>query len=270
MEGTIAGPIGSTVHFFRRLFVAALLALSVAPAAHAERTRMSAQDAYELGMRYLKRGYYVKALEQLERVRTYYRDDPYALRAELAIADLHFKKSEWDAARLAYEDFMRAHPRYRELDYVIYRYGVTLFKKAPGVAARDQTWTRQAVNAWTGFAARFPDSEHRSEVETDLQKARDRLARKELLIARFYDRRDAHTSVAGRVETLLADYPASPDRVEALALGGIAWAGLGELDRARDALTTLESEKGDARLVRRLRHAIHEAETAPEEPTGTR
>jgi outer membrane protein assembly factor BamD len=253
------------VKLLPRIVLALVLVAFASPPAFAERARMSAEDAYELGQRYLKRGYYVKALDQLNRVRTYYRDDPYALKAELAIADLHFKKAEWDAARLAYEDFMRAHPRYRELDFVLYRYGVTLFRKAPSVAAKDQTWTRQAVNAWTGFGARFPDSTHREAVETDLGKARDRLARKELLVARFYDRRKAHVAVAGRVEGILADYPASPDRREALALGGIAWAGLGEVDRAREALTTLEGEGASPILLRRLHAAIHDAEVAAAE-----
>lgn len=252
-----------------RLLVVGLVLAPLSAPARAERARMTAQDAYELGERYLKRGYYQKSLEQFQRVRTYFRDDPYALKAELAIADLHFKRNEWDAARLAYEDFMRAHPRYRELDYVVYRFGVTVFRKAPNVAARDQTWTRQAVHSWTGFAARFPDSTHREEVERDLGKARNRLAKKELLIARFYDRRHADRSVAGRVEAMLSDYPTSPDRKEALALGGIAWAGLGEVDRAREALTTLEGEGADPLLLRRLRRAIHLAETAPPEDAAT-
>jgi len=122
---------------------------------------MSAQEAYELGLRYLKNGSYTKALEQLNRVRTYYRDDPYALKAELAIADVQFKKNEWDSARVAYDEFQRAHPRYRDLDYVVYRLGLTLYRKAPTVAARDQTWTRQAVDTWTRFGARFPESDWR-------------------------------------------------------------------------------------------------------------
>jgi len=159
---------------------------------------MTAEEAYNLAQKQIKAGYYTKALEQLNRVRTYYRDDPYALKAELAIADVHFKKNEFDAARLAYEDFMRAHPRYGGLDYVVYRLGQTLIKKAPTVAARDQTWTRQAVNTWLGFANRFPNSEHKDEVEAELRKAQDRLARKELVVARFYARRGAWPAVLGR------------------------------------------------------------------------
>lgn len=226
---------------------------------------MSAQDAYDLGLRYLKRGYYQKALEQFNRVRTYYRDDPYALKADLAIADVHYKRNEWEAARLGYEDFMRAHPRYRELDFVVYRYGSTMFKQAPAVAARDQTWTRQALHAWTGFGSRFPDSTYAPEVDGDLGKARERMARKELLVARFYDRRGAWVSVGGRVDGILRDYPASPSRHEALGLGGVAWAHLGELDKARSAMATLDQEAPDSPAARRLRRELRLAEGDPRE-----
>ncbi len=226
------------------------------PEARAERPRMNAEEAYDLGVRYLKRGYYVKALEQLNRVRTYYRDDPFALKAELAIADVHFKKSEWDAARVAYDEFQRAHPRYRELDYVVFRLGMTLYRKAPTVAARDQTWTRQAVDTWTRFGARFPESTLRAEVEENLGKARARLARKELLVARFYERREAWGSVVGRIEPLLRSYPDSPDRALALGLLGEAYLGLDQPELAQAAAEKLRTEAPGSRSLSRLEKAL--------------
>ena len=186
--------------------------------------RLTAQQTFELGERYAKRGSLPKALEQYNRVRTYFRDDPYALKAELAIAELHYKKSEWDAARLAYEDFLKAHPRYTELDFVVFRLGMTLYQKAPVVAAKDQTWTRQAINTWTGFSSRFPASVHAVEAEKFLTKAQNRMGHKEILISRFYDRREAGPAVEGRSTRFLAQYTASPDRPEALTLLAIAYA----------------------------------------------
>lgn len=236
------------------LFLSAAL-LGSSPA-FAERARMTAEEAYALGERYLKRGSYVKALEQFNRVRTYYRDDPYALKAELAIADLHFKKNEWDAARIAYEDFMRAHPRYRELDYVVYRLGETLYQKAPRVASRDQTWTRQAVNTWAGFPSRFPESAWRPEVEERLQKAKDRLARKEYVIAEFYAKREAWVAVVGRVEPMLRQYPDSPDRIAALGLLGLAYQGTGRDDLAHATLERLKTEAPRSRATRKLAKAL--------------
>ena len=130
-----------------------LLATLIAPA-HAARKELSVAEQYELGLRYLKRGYYIKALEQFNRIRNYHRDDPISVKAELAIADVYYKKNEWDQARLAYDDFMRMHPRHPDLDYVVFRMGQSILKKAPKVAARDQTWTKQAVNTFAAFDRR--------------------------------------------------------------------------------------------------------------------
>lgn len=211
--------------FLSRLVLALLLTAGLcAQPALAAGSRLTAQQTYELGERFAKRGVTNKALEQFNRVRTYFRDDPYALKAELAIAELHYKKSEWDAARLAYEDFLRAHPRYVDLDIVVWRLGMTLYQKSPTVAAKDQTWTRQAVNTWTGFSSRFPSSAHIVEVDKFLGRARNRLGRKEILIARFYDRREAGPAVEGRTTGFLDQYPLSPDRSEGLTLLAVSYA----------------------------------------------
>lgn len=238
----------------RRLLV--LLAFVYAAAAEAAPRSITPQEAYELGLRYLNRGNYTKALEQFNRVRTYYRDDPASLKAEIAIADIHYRKNEWDAARIAYEDFMRAHPRYPELDFVVWRLGEVLLKKAPLIAARDQTWTRQAVNTWVGFSTRFPESKYLPEVDEALSKGRNRLARKEFVIADFYARRKAWPAVIGRVEGMLRQYPDSPDLPAALAMVAEAYAGTGSVEQARAAVEKLRSvapgHAGIARVERLL------------------
>lgn len=219
-----------------------LLAWSLPPAAEAAPKAVTAEEVYALGLKYLKRGYYTKALEQFNRVRTFFRDDPYSLKAELAIADIHYKKNEWDQARVAYEDFMRAHPRYAELDVVVYRLGMTLYKKAPIIPDRDQTWTRQVVTTWAGYAARFPESTHRDEVERLLGKARGRLAEKEFRVAAFYERRNAWTAVTGRIEPLLRTWPEYGGRAAALELLGTAHHHLGNVDAAAAAMETLRAD----------------------------
>ncbi len=235
----------------RGILVMVLLGFSTA---QAEREALTVEEQYELGQRYLKRGYYTKAIEQFNRIRNYYRDDPYSVKSELAIADVFFKKHEWDQARLAYEDFMRMHPRNPELDYVVYRIGLTLYKKAPRAAGRDQTWTRQAVNTWSGFEGRFPESEHQAEVQELLQECRERLAKKELVIAEFYESRAAWTAVLGRVDGLLRVYPTSEYVPDALELKAIAHASEGQSAQAAEVLTqltALDEERG-SRLERQL------------------
>lgn len=241
----------------RILLAALLLPLLWAGPADAKK-ELTVQEQYELGLRYLKRGYYVKAMETFNRIRNYHRDDPMAVKAELAIADLHFEKSEWDQARLAYEDFVRMHPRHPDVDYVLYRVGETLYRKAPRAAGRDQTWARQAVNTWSGFEARFPESDYRDDVLEKLDECRDRLALKELQIARFYERRDAWIAVEGRAEGLVRTHPESQHVPEALALLAEAHAWQGEAEAASKALTRLEA--ADPTLARRAADRVARAQ----------
>ena len=239
----------------RMLGVVLVLVLGSEPAL-AGRTQMTAEDTYNLGQRFLKRGYYLKALEQFNRVRTYYRDDPFALKAEIAIADMHFQKNEWDAARIAYEDFLKAHPRYSGLDYVLYPLGMTHYKKAPVIADRDQAWTRAAVNTWSTFTLRFPQSPYRPEVDKLLLKSRNRLARKEWIIARFYDQRHAPAAVEQRVLDLLRKYPDSPDVPRALALLGKAYAQQGNMEMAEAALQRLQEQYPGNGAIGKLKRSI--------------
>jgi outer membrane protein assembly factor BamD len=243
------------------MLTAIVAAAFLAGTAHAkERKELTVEEQYELGLKYLRRESYVKALEQFNRIRNTHRDDPYSVKAELAIGDVYYKKREWDQARLAYEDFMRMHPRHPDLDYVVYRMGLSLYRKAPLVAGRDQTWTKQAVHTWAGFEARFPDSEYKAEVAELLDVSRDRLARKELEIARFYVRRHAWAAVSDRAEGMLRTYPDSRHVSDALFLDGIA-ASYGQPDvlvwvrgrlEANDPDRLAKLDRRSARIAKRL------------------
>ncbi len=223
-----------------------LLTLLIGCAKPGARERQSVAQQYELGLKYMKRGVYLRALEQFNRVRNYYRDDPHAVKAELAIGDVYFKKAEWDQARMAYEDFARMHPRHPDLDYVVYRIGLSMYKKAPKAAGRDQTWTRQSLHAWSGFTSRFPDSKYRPEVEAKLTECRERLALKELWVARFYKRRKAWGAVTGRAEGLLRIYPKSEASLDGLQLLAEASAWQGHTDKARVAVEQLRKRDPEA------------------------
>ncbi len=247
----------------RRVLIACGLLAMLTHPADAARKKLTVADQYALGLRYMKRGYYVKALEQFNRIRNYHRDDPHAVKAELAIADVYYHKREWDQARLAYEDFGRMHPRHEDLDYVVYRIGMSIYQKAPVIAGRDQTWTRQALTAWSGYESRFAESDHRPEVSEHLDKCRERLARKELGIAEFYRRRKAPRAVAGRAEGLITRFPKSQHVPDALAL--LAWARTAQGDESgREAAMTRLREL-DPALARRTGWKIARQKVIEEE-----
>lgn len=239
-----------------RVVTAALVAAAIAlagPAHAAERWKsLSPAEMYEYGEKQLRRGYFDRALVVFNHLRNFHRDDPVSLRAELAVADVYFKQREYEQARLAYEDFARLHPRASDLDYVVFRTGLSVYKRAPRIAARDQTATWQAVNTWTGFEVRFPESEHVGDVEDYLAACRDRLAAKELHVARFYARDQKWLAVRRRAESALRQYPESRHAPEALLLLGTAHHAWGRVDDAQAARERLAESWPEAPELEQL------------------
>lgn len=237
---------------FVRLLVLVVALLAPFAADAGSKKDLTPEQRMERGDRFANNGNYTRALEEYNHVRNFNRDDPVSLDAELAIADLYFKKGDFEQAKLQYEDFARLHPRNAKLDWVVFRTGLCLFKRAPGIAGRDQTPTRQAVNTWTGFAERFAESEHKDEVAEMVGKARGRLARKELQVARFYAKRDAWVAVRRRTEGLAAKYPDASNVPEALALAAMAYHKTGDAEGASRARERLVAASPDSRWVERV------------------
>ncbi len=226
----------------------------------------TAVEIYEKGLRHMRRGYFTKALEEFNRVRNYHRDDPASVKAQLAIAEVHYKKGDFEQARFAFEEFSAYHPRHPDLDYVTYMIGMSIYRRAAKFAGRDQTATRGAVNMWTGFDSRFPESEHVEEVEKLRDRGRDRLAEKEVFVARFYARRDAWGAVRHRAEYLMRRYHDSPHAATGLLLLGTAFHSWGLVDEAVSVRGRLESEFPESRELKKLVRTLSgPAGEAPEE-----
>jgi len=231
----------------------------------------SMDELYESCTKNAERGYFTKALEICNRVRNVYRDSPLSTLAELTIADIYYKRGDYEQARIAYEDFSRLHPRHEKMDYVSYRIGLTIYKRSPAAAGRDQTSTRQAVNAWTGFDSRYPDSSHVPDVKKYLVKARDRLARKELYIARFYAQRGAWGATQKRLEGLLKRYSNTPTAPIAMKELSSAYHRWGMTQKATDIRDLLVEQYPNSKQLNRLNKVLSSpAGEKPEEPTFVR
>jgi outer membrane protein assembly factor BamD len=240
-----------------------------APASAGQKKELpsTAQELYERGLRHMRHGYFTKALDEFTRVRNYHRDDPLSVTAELAVADVYYKKGDYEQARYSFEEFAAYHPRHEALDYVTWMIGQSIYKRAPKLAGRDQSATRSAVNAWTGFESRFPESEHREKVSRSFGRGRERLAEKELIIARFYEQRQEWGAVAGRCDYLLRRFPDVAQVPEALSLLGQAQHRVGRSAEAQAHLERLRAEFPSHPAVDRLSRVLSQpaGEPPPEE-----
>lgn len=243
------------------------IGLSRAPRAQAE-DEISAAERYALCERYTKRRLFTKALEACNRVRNFHRDDPVSILAELTIAELYELRGDREQARLAYEDFVRLHPRHEKVDFAIWKIGYCWWKAAPKWTGRDQAATRQAVSVWSGFERRFPKSDHLTEVRELTAAARDRLARKEVSIARFYMQKGPEGTVRSwgavraRAEGVVERYDDTPQLAEALYLAGRAAHAWGDVTYATERRALLAAVEPSSIWLARLDRAL-------DQPPGT-
>ncbi len=208
-------------------------------------TDRAPREIYAHGEKMMARGLYERAVEDFQELRNFHRDDPLSVRAQLALAEIRFKKGEFEEARYAYEEFATYHPRHPDMDFVVYRIGLCLWKRAPRLSGRDQSTTKAAVNTWVGFEDRFGESEYTEEVATLRQKGVDRLSAGDLFVARFYAKRKAWEAVRGRSAELVRRFPDSRHVEEALARYAAAAHRVGrtiEAEAARDRLVALHPD----------------------------
>lgn len=213
----------------------------------------------------IKRGAFDRAILVLNELRNFHRDDPLSVDAQLLLADVRFKKGDLEEARYAYEEFATYHPRHPAMDHVSYHIGLCIWKRAPRLAGRDQARVRSAVNAWTGFSDRFPDSIYRPEVESRLEKGRNRLAASEIHVARFYAKRDGWAAVRGRATYLLRRWPRSRYSEEALAWLATSSHRIGRVDDAQQAQQRLLESFPDTAWANRVAAVLSEPPGSPPE-----
>ena len=135
-------------------------------------------DAYQ-------RKRYEKAGEAFQNLKDRFPYNPYAIVAELKLADSYFLNKEYLLAATAYKEFEKLHPANEIIPYVIFQSAMCYFKQMPTID-RDQSYAFQAVQEFERLIKNYPQSEYVSQAETNLITAKKNLAAHEFYIGEFY------------------------------------------------------------------------------------
>ncbi len=217
---------------------------------------LPASDLYEQGLKAMQRGNWDKAILKFRELRNFHRDDPLSVKAQLALADIQFERGNFEEARYAYEEFATYHPRHESLDHVTFQIGMSIWKRAPKWAGRDQTTTRTALNSWSSFEARFPESGYTEQVHTLMGRGNARLASKVVWIGRFYQKKRQWPAVYGRGRELRATFPGSRYETEAMAMMAMAAHHMGRPDEADSLLEQMRAAEVDTSLIRQVEREL--------------
>ena len=117
----------------------------------------------------------------------------------------HFKKKEYTLAAEEYENFITNHPGHGELDYAIYRLGLSYYKMKAG-KDRNHSKRLNAIKWFTLLNKTYPDSPYAEQTPEKIEKSRKILAERELYIGKFYQKKKNYKAAAQRYRNILENY----------------------------------------------------------------
>lgn len=207
---------------------------------------------------------YDTILKYLKEVQLRYTYSPYATLAELRTGDVFFEKGEYEQASIEYEEFLKQHPAHQEASYATYQLARSYYRQISS-PDRDPTKTRDALKWFNIFIEKYPDSPLVSTAEGRIVKCRQRLAKRQIYIGNFYNKRKNYKAAAHRYNVVVEDYSDTKQMPEAMYLLGRAYAKQDQYDLARATLTQLVQTYPDEKYAGKASSLLNDIEgkTAP-------
>ncbi len=162
------------------------------------------QLAYE-GVQKLQKKDYGDALKAFKTLKERYPYSKYAILAEMKVADAHFLKGQYADAAVAYEEFVRLHPRNEIVPYILYQIGMCHFLSFRDTD-RDQEETRLATESFKRLVQAFPNTEYSLRAKKQLLECHKRLAYHEYRIAQFYYSKMEYQAAKNRLDRVNSEY----------------------------------------------------------------
>lgn len=194
---------------FRILLCLALLAgsaLQLSGCAGKKVDENDPKEMYEDAEADVKADRYLVALDKLRIVKSKFSYSKYGALAQLKIGDVYFLQESFPEAAAAYETFVELYPRHEQTAYALFRSGEAYYRDIPATIARDLRSAESAVNALTQYLNRHPSGEFVARAREMKGASYNKLAEKELEIARFYLKRKKPLAARQRLEKILALY----------------------------------------------------------------
>jgi outer membrane protein assembly factor BamD len=170
----------------------------------------SAQEIYEVGVRYLDRHKWKKARSAFQNALGRVTTTPVIIaQVHLGLADAYFHDGgviNLAEALSRYTNFLTFYPNHERADYAQYQLALCYLKQALS-PDRDQTQTRKAVEEFLRVSTDFPNSEYVGQANEMVNRARERLAESDFRIGRQYFRTGAYEGATLRFGRILEEYP---------------------------------------------------------------
>ena len=174
------------------------------PETEGEKLQILYNDAMEL----VKKRDFVDAAILFEDIERQYPYSKWSNQAQLMSGFCYYKSSMYNDSLDALERFIALYPGSNKISYAYYLRALNYFEQISDVE-RDQTTTTKAKRSFEEVIKKFPDSEFAIDALTRIDIINDRLAAKEMEIARYYQFNHQWISAINRYNKILDEYKTS-------------------------------------------------------------
>ena len=164
----------------------------------------------------------------------------YGPKAQLKIAESYIKEEEPELAIEEYRKFIREFPDHSYAPYAQYQIANLYFQDVKG-PERGAGEARKALEEFERLKKLYPRNPYREIIDIKIEKCRDVMAAYELMVGKFYFKKDSFRAAKGRLEGLRKNFPNYKDMPEVLYLLWKSYLGLKENDNAESAYRELIS-----------------------------
>lgn len=149
---------------------------------------------------------YVEATEVFKQLLDDYPDSQERVKALLLLGNTNYKRQEYQEAKLNYQRFIELYPAHPEVDHAHYYKAMSDYRLSE-IATRDQTATRNALDAFDNLIKAFPKSPYREKAVRRKNECIEKLAKNLFEIGKFYYRTGNYESAIKRLQSLMEQYP---------------------------------------------------------------
>ena len=150
--------------------------------------------------------------EDIERQYPY---SKWAAKSQLMSAYCYYKSQFYDESLNSLDRFISLHPASKDIGYAYYLKSLNYFYQIEDVE-RDQSMTEIALNSFQNVINKYPDTSFANDAKGKIDILNDRLAAKEMEVARYYQFNKNWISAINRYNTVLDKYKTSIYTAEAL------------------------------------------------------
>lgn len=193
---------------------------------------------YNEGLADLKDGQNKSAIKNFSEVERQYPYSTYATKAILMQAYAAYMQGNWDDTVVAANRFVTLHPGHKDAGYAYYLIAVSNYNKISDTK-RDQTATKQALDALEEVSRRYPGTAYANDAAQKVVVARDHLAGKEMEVGLYYYKQGSYLAGINRFKRVVTEYQNTSQTPEALYRLTEGYMALGVVSEAQTAAAVL-------------------------------